>query len=336
MQRWRAFVLAALPCLLLAATVEGEEIDRNFERSFEVAEGDRLQLVHGDGDVTITPWERDTLEVRVRYHAEFRSVGFGTRPDFDVDFRRSGDTIRVVGRERGHSGIGFFSSREYEHLYTVRAPAYLRLDLDGDDGDVEIGGWRGEVSVRADDGDLSLADLRVGRLEIRLEDGDTEIDGFEGELDLSADDGDVRISDALLRGSRISLEDGDLEADRCEGSVRVRSDDGDVVLAGLRAGAVDVTTADGDIDLELLPSEGLDLSVRTDDGRVSVDLAEGVSATFSITTADGHIRLTLPGATELEEDRRRASGRVGDGRGRIRIRSGDGPVSLGQSGAGRE
>ncbi|MBD3348041.1 MAG: hypothetical protein GF400_02450, partial [Candidatus Eisenbacteria bacterium] len=77
-----ALGLVALLCGQAAAV----RIDRDFHESFDVEEGFRLLLRSGDGDVTITPWEKDAIDVTVRYLADINRVGLGDSPDFEVEF----------------------------------------------------------------------------------------------------------------------------------------------------------------------------------------------------------------------------------------------------------
>ena len=234
----------ALGGALLAAAgpLAAETIDREFHQRFDVGAGDRLELYFGDGDVVVEAWEQDAVEVHVRYHVEVRSFGFSSknRHDFTVDFARSGNAIRVRGNEPGgHFGFGVFSRRQHEYRYTVNAPSYVELDLNGDDGDVEIAGWASAVSLRSDDGDFDLV-RSSGDLRLRMEDGDAVIGEHTGNLDLRMDDGDVEIRGC--RGERISIqvEDGDIELSSCEAAIDITADDGDVYLDRVISSRVNV------------------------------------------------------------------------------------------------
>ena len=80
-------MLLLLPALLigLATAAQAREIDKNFHETFEVDQKVRLHLDHGDGSVTITPWDKDVLDVTVRYNANIHKLGWGPRADFHVD-----------------------------------------------------------------------------------------------------------------------------------------------------------------------------------------------------------------------------------------------------------
>ena len=205
-----------------------ESIDREFHETFEVSPGARLELIHGDGEVEITPWDKDIIDVHVRYRAEIKGGGVGTEPDFDVEFAQSGPTVTVQGREIGGKGIGIFFNHEYEYAYTIQAPAYVVLDLEGDDGDVAIGGWRGDIEVALDDGDLTLRDIDAGVVRIKGQDGDIEIETLTGPLAIQLDDGDISIRDCDSADLEIRAQDGDVALEGCRGNFDIALDDGDI------------------------------------------------------------------------------------------------------------
>jgi len=253
--------------------VAAEEIDREFHETFQVEPGMRLQLYHGDGNVTITPWDQNSLDVLVRYRATVKKlVGWSKHDDLDVTFKQDGDTIKVVGTDPRMVSIGFSAFEEYEYSYTVRAPSYLRLELIGDDGDVAVSDWRADLDLHSNDGDMRLTSIDSQKTEIRLDDGDLEILGFAGELRVETADGDVDIRDCLSPRIEIRVQDGDVHLIDCRSDVEIRGDDGDIRLSKLRAEAVDIKTADGDVTLDLLPSDNLDLDLRVADGDVLVEI----------------------------------------------------------------
>ena len=315
---------------VVAGQVAAEEINREFHETFQVQEGSKLVLEHGDGDVAITPWGEDTLDVEVRYRAKASNIGWTKSTDFTVEFRQDGDTVYVVGHEPKRVSVGISAYREYEYLYTVKAPSYLKLDLEGDDGDVEIDGWNGPIMVKLEDGDVNLSNIESPRTEVILEDGDLEIDGIVGDLEIDCEDGDIEIFDCQTDQGRIHSEDGDIVIDRCAGSFEIAVADGDAYMRELTARDLKIRSGDGTINLSLLPSEDLDLNVRVGDGDVVLDLDRDLSADFELETSDGRINVSAADVGELSQDRQRVTGRLGAGDGSIYVRTVDGSVTLRQ------
>ncbi len=329
MKRNAVLFLAVLFLAVSMATAPAwaERIERDYHETFDVRPGALLHLKHGDGDVTVTPWDQDVVEIDVRYRADIKGLRVGRESEFAVDFDHSGETIRVTGREPSFSGVGIFSSREHVYTYKIQAPKYVELRLEGDDGDASIEGWRAAVQATLEDGDLFLSDIVAERLVLELEDGDVEIVGMTGELSLASEDGDIDIRDCTSASAELRTEDGDIRLKRCAGDFGVRSNDGDVELFEMRAGTLRIETEDGDVNLDLLEARDLDLTVTTQDGTVEVHAAAGLSAELDISTGDGSIRVKSPGA-DLSKTKHRVTGRLGSGEGRIRITTDDGDVSL--------
>jgi hypothetical protein len=322
----------AATCVLAAAlcsTASARLIDKDFHESFDVGEGVTLRLDYGDGDVTITPWEKDVIDVHVRYHAEVTAVGIGARADFDVEFRQSGDTVTVRGIEGGSRGVYFFqSTNEYEYTYTIQAPSYVILDMVGDDGDVELTGWRADIELSADDGDVTFSDVASVNTGISLDDGDVRLTGLSGDLVVRGDDGDITISDSSLSHAKFVLDDGDVRISDSEGDFDAAIDDGDVTLNRVVTSMVDVSGDDGVIDLDLTGDGDYHVSVSTDDGDVIIRLGGELSLKYLVTMDDGRVDVDLDGATDTESSDHRMSGTVGDGDGLVRVSTNDGDVEI--------
>ena len=89
------FSLSAL--VATSSSLGAEEINREFHEAFDVEPGMTLKLKHGDGDVTITPWDQDSLDVQVRYHAKTNTVaGWSSKVDLDVTFT---NLLQLPGQE---------------------------------------------------------------------------------------------------------------------------------------------------------------------------------------------------------------------------------------------
>jgi hypothetical protein len=44
--------------VMMGSTAAAEEVERDFHETFEVREGMRLHLEHGDGDVSLKTWDQ--------------------------------------------------------------------------------------------------------------------------------------------------------------------------------------------------------------------------------------------------------------------------------------
>ena len=308
-----------------------KDINKSFHESFNVKKGDILRLKHGDGNVRLTPWDKDIIDVKVRYRADIDAVGIrlGSKDDFLVEFRQTGNTVYVTGRETSRGTIGFYNKKQYEYVYEIQSPDYIRLDLNGDDGNVDISGWAAEIDCRIDDGDIILRNISGDETTIHGEDGDIEIDNLKGELAIVVDDGDIFLTACKMPRCRVEAEDGDIEISEAEGSFDITVDDGDVTMRQIAAAGLIIRANDGEIDLDLLAGDTLDADIRTDDGDVTVDLEKGFSLTFHASADDvDYIRIDLDDIEDYREDRVSKSGRIRGGNGQLRIRTADGDITI--------
>lgn len=308
-----------------------EEINKDFHQSFEVKRGDSLNLRFGDGDVKIIPWEKNIIDVNVRYRADIETVGIrlGRKQDFDVEFRQTVNTVYVSGKEASSATIGYHNKKVYEYVYEIHSPDYIQLDLNGDDGDVEIVDWAAGIECRIDDGDIRLRNIAGGKTAIRGEDGDVEIDGLTGDLTIELDDGEVTLLACDMESCRVEGEDGEVTIRQSKGSFVITVDDGDVVMEKIEAKGLRINAEDGDIEVDLLSDGMLDADIRTDDGNIKIDLERGFSVSFYVSADDADsIRLDLDDVEDYREDEHIKSGSINGGNGRLKIRTADGNVTI--------
>ena len=329
MNQTKIFCAAVAALLLLTAVpAAGGEIVRDFNESFEIDRGWALRLRHGDGDVTIIPWDKDVIEITVKYYAERKGFGDDSKLDFTVEFEEKNGVLEVTGKESksGFMGLQIFILKEYS--YTISAPRYIELDLQGDDGNVYVEKWSGQIEIRLDDGDINLYGCEPDKTRIRTGDGDISLDGHSGSLNIIGDDGRLDVSRGRFSDCRIQFEDGDIRIRDSEGDFYIELDDGDTDMIRIRTNVMDLKSEDGNFDIELLKTDKLDLEIRTDDGDIDLGLQSDISASFSIDIDDGRIRTDLPSAKDVQKGTNWLSGKLGNGKGKIRIRTNDGSVTL--------
>jgi hypothetical protein len=314
-----------------AGSAAAEEIRKDFHKSFDVTEGASLSLRFGDGDVKLIPWEKNVIDVNVRYRADIAQAGIrlGKDRDFDVEFRQTANTVYVIGKERSGATIGFFNERVYEYVYEIHSPNYVALDLDGDDGSVEVGNWAARIDCRVDDGDIHLTGIAGGKTQIWGEDGDVEIARLSGDLTVEVDDGEVNLVDCDMKNCRVASEDGNITISQSKGFYDLSADDGDIVAKKIEARGLAVRTEDGDVDIDLLTAETLDADIKTDDGDINIDLDKTISISFYVSADDADsIRIEIDDVENLKQDEHSKSGSINGGAGRLRIQTADGNVLI--------
>jgi len=313
---------------VLAASVQlsAKTIDRNIHKTFDVQEGAGLYLKHGDGDVDITSWDRDVIDVSIVYHASFSGLQKLTPDDFEVEFEQRGERISIIGREPRVIVIGSFRTLEY--TYTIKAPAFVTLELEGVDGDVSIAGRQNDIQASIVDGDVHITDAAADEINVSSVDGDIELADIAAAVDCHTVDGKIQL-DGLQGGPyRAKSVDGDITVENSSGDFQVEAVDGDISAIGVAATKFDAHTTDGRITLEFSDIDQLESNLRSSDGNIRIRLPQGLSATLKIRTGDGRIRTDLSPVDNLEMDDDYFSGAINGGRGLIEVKTGDGNVEI--------
>jgi len=313
--------------LVGSSLLAAKDYKKEYHEEFDASKGMKMRLVSGDGDVTIKPATGDKIKVDIIYHADHRGDSSDDRA-FNVDFDHSAGALHIVANERMGSTFGISSRHIYEYTYTITAPDYVRLDIEGDDGNVSITGWKSDIEVDIDDGDLELRKITCEETYCRLEDGDISIDNLSSDLSLWCDDGDIRISDMVTKKTSIEVQDGSCTIDNAKGNYSIRFDDGNVNMYQLEANTLDIRGEDGDIEVELINSSESDIRLETKDGSVRLGVNPDISAEISIETDDGSIRTNLSSETKAKEGKNWYYADLNDGKGSITIRTSDGSVKV--------
>jgi len=175
-----------------------------------------------------------------------------------------------------------------------------------------MGGWHVGRSPSAK---LIVSVPSSSDLIARSGDGSIDVERVTGRVDLSSGDGSIRARDL---GGDVTVHTGDgsvtldgtfaaLKASTGDGSVRIRAGQG-----SSPSGDWTITTGDGSITLEIPDGFSGDLDAHTGDGRVHV---EGVT----VSNVTGELR------------KNSVRGQLGSGGKQVRLRTGDGSITLRRS-----
>jgi DUF4097 and DUF4098 domain-containing protein YvlB len=155
--------------------------------------------------------------------------------------------------------------------------------------------------------------------------------------DVTAKSGDGAIDIEGVTGhTQLRSGDGHIRARMIAGDVDIHTGDGSITLEG-QLTAVRVHTGDGSVTIraDSGSSAGADWDIVTGDGSVTLAVPDGFGAELDAHTGDGRIRmndLTLSNVTGTI-GRNSLRGRLGDGGRAVRVRTGDGSITLKRSSA---
>lgn len=287
------FVLALVTSSACVVSVNSQALNDRVEKRFPVKGTPELSLITFDGSIEIRSWDRPEVLVEIEKRGSTQELLDSIEVVAGVEDGR----IRVEARapSRGQAVFAFNVSRSARIIASV--PRTTNLLARSGDGAISIERVSGRLELRTGDGSISGYDLK-GDLTLNSGDGSVKLEAIEGRVDASTGDGGMALA-------------GKLEA------VRLRTSDGSIALRVEQGSTLsenwDVSTGDGGVVLYLPSDFAAELDAHTGDGAVRADRDLGLLA-------------------QDEKSRHSIRGRLGAGGRALRVRSGDGSISLRSTG----
>jgi DUF4097 and DUF4098 domain-containing protein YvlB len=258
------------------------------DTTVEVRRGERVVIEQVVGELSISGWDRDAVEVRTAAGEPAVSV------------RRSGADVNIVDAEaRG---------RRRSTNASLQVPRWIDLEIGSRSLDVSVTGISGAV--------------RVGNLS-----GQVRIQDVDGPVDVRSVRGEIMITDARAP-VRASSQSDDVTLLRISGPLEAHSGDGDVVLRDIDAQTVRVEAQDGDVVFSGSIAPGGDYAFFVHDGDATIALPATASARVSVSTFDGEFESDFTVRVERFSSGREFDFTLGDGDARIQIEVFDGEIRL--------
>lgn len=263
------------------------------EHAFRVSGPPAVSVATFDGAIEVRAWDRSEVRVEIEKAGENKELV----DQIQVAATQDGDRIDVEVRRPDVSGwIATLAGGR-----SLRAKLLVSLPR------------RSDLQARTGDGSVSAEEL-TGRIEITTGDGSVRGIDLEGDVRVVTGDGSVRL-------------------DAVAGRIDVRTGDGSIVIGG-RLAAVRARTGDGSVSISAEPGSVAedDWEISSGDGRIALYLPEGFAAEIDARTRDGVVRVDEGlKLTTAEKGRGSLRGSLDHGGRVIRLRTGDGSISLRKS-----
>ena len=260
------------------------------------------------------------MAYRSRTSMHVRADGTFSDWNGDDDWRsRSRDQERVDIRSYG-DGLEAFADLVVRIPKGQKVELFLgvgRMDIANVEGNISVDVSAAEVDVSGTTGTLSL-DTGSGRVAVRDVTGDLYIDTGSGGVTVDRAKGTILNLDSGSGGVQASdMDFREVRADVGSGGLR---------MYRVKSANVQAETGSGGIVLELL-SDVERLDVETGSGGATIRVPATLSAEVEAETGSGGFSTDFE-ITTRRMGRNHIQGRIGDGKGRIRIEAGSGSVRL--------
>lgn len=291
--------------VVVRVTRGGDDADRLEVQTGEVGGRQTLRVVYPDDQVVYPEMGRGSrTSVRVRSDGTF---GGGS----------GGDRVDVRGSGRGLEAWADL---------VVEVPAGKDVALHLAVGKAEVRGVQGDLGIHTGSGSIDASDV-TGSLLLDTGSGSASASGVRGALTVDTGSGSVTVRDVSGGEVKLDTGSGGVRGGGIDSpSLRVDTGSGSIELDEVSCPEVVLDTGSGGVDLVLLTDVDL-LDVDTGSGSVTIHAPADLGGEVDIETGSGGIDLDF--AVEVNRVRRdHVIGRLGDGRGRIRIDTGSGSVRL--------
>jgi DUF4097 and DUF4098 domain-containing protein YvlB len=236
--------------LALAATV----LAPDFDTTFAVQRGQRLELSTHSGDIVVHTWSRNAVRVQATGEQHSR---------LQVDQSSRVVSIHSIG---GHGP----DNTDYE----LTIPAWMGLRLSGVTSTIRVDGVQATVSAETVEGDVTVTG-GTGLVSLRSVQGNVALSGASGKIDVNSVNSDVSAHDV-------------------SGELQAQTVNGDVKLTGVQSDNVEATTVNGEIVYDGTIRANGRYRLSTHAGDLTVTVPEGTGALVSISSFQGDFESSFP------------------------------------------
>ena len=261
---------------------------RTWDQAWAAGATPKVRIVTDDARLRIHRGGSDSVRAVVHFEVKTWGMTSGTSEP-KVVLSSDGGVIRIEAREQSNWVV--FGGIEEKFEVDVTVPA--RCDL----------------SARTGDGSITCEPL-------------------EGRISLESGDGRIRA--AGLRGTLVLWSgDGSIQADSLDGSLMARTGDGGMKVNG-RFDSLDLRSGDGRIEAtaRIGSQPASPWSLESGDGSILFRIPRDLRVLLDASSRDGHLRVDLPVTTKGAIHDNSLRGELNGGSVPLRLRSGDGSITL--------
>ncbi len=287
---------AALLALAVAGStacsinLNAEQYVNKEHKTFAVTGKADVELKTFDGSIEVTSWDKPEVSITIERRADTQAEAEALKVTAEqTGSRIVVEAVKPEGRD-SQVQVGFHHGRSVR--FVVNVPRTTDLNATSGDGSISVSGIDGRVEARSGDGSIATTDIK----------------------------GDVGLDTG----------DGSISADNISGNLKINTGDGSVSVKGQPRGLV-AHTGDGSVSVDVTSSSAApvaDWELTTGDGGIHVTLPANFNAQVDAHTGDGGIDANDFGLRPTGEDRNDLRGSIGSGGPTIRLRTGDGGITL--------
>ncbi len=164
-------------------------------KTFSVTGSPRVNIVTFDGAVTVRGWDKP----QVMYTATKRGGDEQEIKQVAIQTEQQGSSVSIIAKSLESSGAASLE---------VYVPRNSTLHVSSQDGELNLEGVSGELTLRTGDGSIKVSN-GGGQLQVNTGDGEIRIASFDGQVDARTGDGSISL-DGKFTGLAARTGDGNI------------------------------------------------------------------------------------------------------------------------------
>jgi DUF4097 and DUF4098 domain-containing protein YvlB len=164
-------------------------------KTFSVAGSPRVNIVTFDGAITVRGWDKP----EVSYTATKRGGDEQELKQVAIQTEQQGSSVSIIAKSGERSGSASLE---------VNVPRNSTLHVSSQDGELNLEGVSGEITLRTGDGSIKVTN-GGGQLQVNTGDGEIRIASFDGQVDARTGDGSISL-DGKFTGLAARTGDGNI------------------------------------------------------------------------------------------------------------------------------
>lgn len=254
------------------------------ERTFSIAEIDKIDINLALGDLTLAAGDGDQIALRARLRSN---------DETELETTVAGRVLVI--KNRTDNGWLTRNGSRIDVVLTVPRAATIAVAVRTDLGDVNVEGIAGLYEVHTGKGDVRAVDGN-SPLSIKTGKGDIAVRAWRGDLNVTTGKGDVLIS-GLTGALQLVTGAGDSSVEEWQAvgaaANEIKTGSGDIAISAVQAPGLTVSTGRGDCTLRRVALDSLRCQTGMGSFAIEGDPRQGQ---WEVRTGKGDLMLTLPAA----------------------------------------
>jgi len=305
---------------------QADEIQKVEEKNFTLRSGSLISLTADEGDIIVNSWDKDKVYLKMTKRAWGRSRKEAEHflESIAIKIFQSQDRLTIKEVDRNHRNFrisdlfdgDFWESGGYGTCvdFELKVPEHIDLNINCDEGDVEVNTIKGDLTIEVDEGDVDITKVISEDIQIFIDEGDvylSEIRNSEnGFINIETDEGEVIIQGGSFR------------------EVDIDSDEGDIMINTGNIFRSWISTDEGDIEVSFQPMDNADYRFETDEGDIEIAIPEDSNIDVRLETEEGRINTDFDLPIRDRDDGEIADGVIGEKKCYLKVYTDEGYIIL--------